>query len=134
MGEAQERARTLLEKAKGDAYLLSVATKDAKIADWIAAFHAEQAIEKALKAVLAQRNVDYPRTHNLRVLAGLVRRTGVQLPPDVDRLREFTPYGTVTRYESVPDFEVEDTFDLSWSLECVERTLAWAEAALGQKR
>lgn len=102
MSEDSERARTLLEKAKGDAYLLSMASKDGRVAEWILGFHAEQAIEKSLKAVLAVRGFDYPRTHNLRILAGLVHSAGIKLPPDVDRLAEFTPYGAVTRYESTP--------------------------------
>lgn len=133
MSEASERALTLLEKARGDAYLLSTASKDGRVADWILGFHAEQAIEKSLKAVLALREIDYPRTHNLRVLAGLVRSIGITLPPDVDRLGEFTPYGAVTRYESVADFEVAEEYDREWSLECVERTVAWAELILRQQ-
>ena len=37
------------------------------------AFHAQQAAEKALKAVLIERAVRFPRTHDLEALTELVR-------------------------------------------------------------
>ncbi len=38
----------------------------------IACFHAEQAAEKALKALLVAGGIDPPRTHDLELLAGLL--------------------------------------------------------------
>lgn len=35
-------------------------------------FDAQQAAEKALKAVLIGRSIDFPRTHNIRVLLSIV--------------------------------------------------------------
>lgn len=60
-------------------------------------FHAQQCIEKYVKAVLVLRLIDFPKTHDLNALIGL-------LPEDVrpaltaeDR-RRFTEYATVMRY------------------------------------
>ncbi|HJW86976.1 MAG TPA: HEPN domain-containing protein [Candidatus Brocadiaceae bacterium] len=35
-------------------------------------FHAQQAVEKVVKAVLLAQGVDFPKTHNLRVLFDLL--------------------------------------------------------------
>ncbi|MEK7765894.1 MAG: HEPN domain-containing protein, partial [bacterium] len=35
-------------------------------------FHAQQCAEKYLKALLTHRSVDFPRTHHLEILAGLL--------------------------------------------------------------
>jgi HEPN domain-containing protein len=35
-------------------------------------FHAQQAVEKSLKAVLVHRGIGFPRTHNLGVLMDLL--------------------------------------------------------------
>lgn len=64
-------------------------------------FHARQAAEKLLKAALAVRGLDYPRTHNLGALVELLSKASVTLPEglaDIDRL---TPFGTVFRYDEV---------------------------------
>lgn len=47
-------------------------------------FHAQQAVEKSLKAVLISRGIDFPRTHNLRMLIDV-------LPETVLGIRFWTP-------------------------------------------
>jgi HEPN domain-containing protein len=46
-------------------------------------FEAQQAAEKALKAVCVFYKVEFPKTHSLITLAGLLEQAGVQLPPEV---------------------------------------------------
>jgi HEPN domain-containing protein len=46
------------------------------IAPEILAFHAQQAVEKALKALLVQRQVEFPPTHSIGVLVALCRDAG----------------------------------------------------------
>ena len=41
-----------------------------------AGFHLQQSVEKSLKAWLALRGIDYPRTHDLSVLLGLLEDQG----------------------------------------------------------
>lgn len=74
---------------------------DRDIEDDLLGFHAQQAAEKMLKALLAARGVDYPKTHNLRVLIELLSGEGIRLPEklaDIDRLTQF---GTTFRYDSI---------------------------------
>lgn len=46
--------------------------RDERTSPFAAAFHAEQAVEKALKALLLWHGVDYPPRHDLGLLVGLL--------------------------------------------------------------
>jgi HEPN domain-containing protein len=66
-------------------------------------FHAQQACEKALKAVLAFADVEIPRTHNLEELQLACTRTSVgPLPEELATLNlsELTPYAVEARYDA----------------------------------
>ncbi len=41
-------------------------------------YHAQQAVEKTLKAVLAEREIEIPRTHNILDLHAAVRKLGYE--------------------------------------------------------
>lgn len=61
-------------------------------------FHAQQAAEKYLKALLVKHRVTFPRTHDLGALLTLALSIAPQLKSlkeDCDRL---TPYGIAVRY------------------------------------
>lgn len=68
-------------------------------ADEIFGFHAQQAIEKLLKAWLAARAVTFPLTHDLSRLLDLLEENGA----DVSRfwsLVEYTVFAVQARYEA----------------------------------
>ena len=67
-----DRPEVLLRKARQDELVLERLLDDQEVDDDTLGFHAQQAVEKLLKAVLASRGVEYPRTHNLRVLVELL--------------------------------------------------------------
>jgi len=60
-------------------------------------FHAQQCVEKYLKALLVYRGIDFPRTHDIEEILSFVppRARPVLTPEDQRRL---TRYATVTRY------------------------------------
>ena len=60
-------------------------------------FHAQQCIEKYLKALLAWRGKDFPRTHHL---TALIAQLDASDRPDLTSEEQFafTEYATVTRY------------------------------------
>jgi HEPN domain-containing protein len=63
-------------------------------------FHAQQCIEKYLKALLILSAIPFPKTHDLRVLMRLVPRKS---RPSLDRKERarLTKYAAVTRYPNV---------------------------------
>ena len=93
MNPSHEAAMSLLEKARGDQRAYHVLIADEKMPAWLVGFHAQQAVEKALKSVLAAASIECPRTHNLSMLVGLVRKHDLTLPPDAEELWRLTPFG-----------------------------------------
>ncbi len=98
--------------------LLALAEKDGKAA-WIlarapnpemdaAGFHLEQMVEKSLKAWMALKNIDYPKTHDLSLLLRLLEDAGEDIEPFWPLLR-LNPFAVQFRYEvaseDFPDFE-----------------------------
>ena len=68
-------------------------------ADEIFGFHAQQAVEKSLKAWLAIRSIDFPLTHDLSRLLGLLEEASI----DVSLfwpLVQYTVFAVQARYEA----------------------------------
>ena len=75
-------------------------------------FHAQQAAEKALKAVLVSLGSDFPYTHDLRILTEIISRQ-IAISPSVARCAGLlTPYAVPFRYpgayEPVQDEERQE--------------------------
>lgn len=73
-------------------------TDDERIAPQIAAFHAQQAAEKALKALLVQEQIDFPRTHSIGVLLALLEQAGIDGVQDLIDATGLTLYAVSARY------------------------------------
>jgi HEPN domain-containing protein len=69
-----------------------------------AGFHAQQAVEKALKALLCLRDIDFPRTHDLESLINRLAGSGSIPPYAASHLRPLTPYAVdfATTMKSCP--------------------------------
>jgi HEPN domain-containing protein len=98
--------------------LLSLAQKDHKAAVILAhaqepqmeaaGFHLQQTVEKALKAWLSLMDVDFPRTHDLSLLLGLLEDAGQTIDLYWELLA-LNPFAVQFRYElpgeGFPEFE-----------------------------
>jgi HEPN domain-containing protein len=69
--------------------------RDEGTAPFASAFHAEQAVEKAVKALLVWHAVDFPTRHDLGLLAGLVPEGATMTELNVGGL---TVYAVEQRY------------------------------------
>lgn len=98
------QTRVLLKKSAEDEESLHLSA----LSDSIAAFHAQQAIEKLLKALLAELGLDYPKTHDLNRLRVQLEACGETLPMLPLDISEFTPFATVWRYDDPPEEVVLD--------------------------
>jgi HEPN domain-containing protein len=67
-------------------------------------FHAQQAVEKSLKAVLYAQEIVFERTHDLVKLAQLLADHDVTLPVSSDQLRLLNPFAVTFRYD---DLEID---------------------------
>ncbi len=99
MKSPRDLALALLEKAAHDlvAARATIATGDAM--DTVC-FHAQQAVEKDLKALLALKDVEYPWRHDLGELLTLVRTHYPDLNFQTEDLLELSPYAVEARYDT----------------------------------
>lgn len=125
MNSPTDYADALLGKARDDGYVVRHMSADSSAPDWIIGFHAQQAVEKAIKSVLTRHEVEFPRTHNLSMLIELLRQHGIAVPPDADDLARLTPFGVALRYDDSAG-EDEPALERAWALAVVFRTLDWA--------
>jgi HEPN domain-containing protein len=73
-------------------------TDDERIAPEIVAFHAQQAAEKVLKALLVQRQIDFPHTHSIGALLALCEEAGFAGAQELTDASSLTRYAVATRY------------------------------------
>ncbi len=99
MTPQREEAERFIRLAKRDQAAFAALLNSADVDPAVACFHAQQAAEKALKAVMCLRGLEFRRTHDLEALAGLLREVDVAPPVDELDLRCLTPYAVEFRYD-----------------------------------
>jgi len=97
-----------LRKAEGDLraaeHLLTIEQEDY----FTAAFHAQQAAEKFLKAYLTRYQIPFPKTHDIQRLLELAAEADPSLPTELASAAMLTPFGVEFRYpgEEIADREM----------------------------
>ena len=99
-----------------------------------AAFHAHQAAEKALKAVIiAVRRELPPRIHNLLELARIL---GIEDEQLIETLRRLNPHYRVARYPDAANGVPMEVYSRSIASELVslaERVVTWAKNMISKR-
>jgi len=82
-------------------------------------FHAQQCVEKLIKALLTSLEIDFTKTHDLGILVALIPD---RMRPSltVAELRTLTAYATITRYPG--DYEPITLEDARQAVELARRT------------
>jgi HEPN domain-containing protein len=92
-------------------------------------YQAQQAAEKALKAVYLSRQASFSYIHNIDTLLLGLEAIGFEIPESVDVAGELTRYAVETRYPGA--FEPLTQEDLARAIALAESVLAWARAQVG---
>ncbi|HJH28276.1 MAG TPA: HEPN domain-containing protein [Methanosarcinaceae archaeon] len=127
--EPLKRAELLLAKARDDETLIEEIILNYKIRDEIIGFHAQQASEKLLKALLMSKNISYRRTHDLRELIDLISDYYIEFPETLMEIRTLSPFAVEFRYDYIP-MEEEEDFNRQNALEMVQQLRIWIENIL----
>lgn len=118
-----------MEKARRD---LRVAEREMKaktpMTD-IACFHAQQSVEKTLKALLTGKGRVPPRTHGLEDLALLLAEDLPEATTWVDQVAELTPYAVSARN---PEFADPSRDEGRAAVALARRVYRWARKVLDQ--
>ncbi|HEY9593093.1 MAG TPA: HEPN domain-containing protein [Spirochaetia bacterium] len=79
-------------------------------------FQAQQATEKALKALCVLLNIQFPRTHDIGYLIDQIRETGMEIPEDINSARILTTYAVTSRYPSENPPATKDEYEQAQKL------------------
>lgn len=104
---------------------------DAEIAPRVACGLAQQAAEKAIKALLVAADVDPPKSHNLLRLARMLAEEQARLLLEVD-LEELTRWAIEGRYPE--DLDEATTNDATRAVEVARQVTALAHGALEKEK
>ncbi len=91
-------------------------------------FDAQQAAEKALKALCIERGIEFPYVHDLARLITLLQDEGQPMPDEVTEAGRLTRYAVFTRYPGLDDPVTEEDHNRAVSI--AERVVEWVEDRL----
>lgn len=128
--EVKEFASLFLRKAKIDLGAIRKMYDSGEDYDPVLGFHAQQAIEKAIKAVVALTGHGYPFSHNIAMLIDVLREAGVKDIPAIDKPGTITVYAVEYRYDSYDEESPEiNRGELQIQ---VKKVLDWAERIVNE--
>ncbi|MBI2455509.1 MAG: HEPN domain-containing protein [candidate division NC10 bacterium] len=116
------RAKSNLLRAREDIRLPEVAKEDL-------CCDAQQAAEKAIKAVLIHRGIHFPYIHDLAALLDLVEERGTAIPPHVKEAARLTRFAVETRYPSLDEPVTHEEYERALAI--AEAVFRWAEKEIG---
>ena len=87
-------------------------------------FHAQQAVEKSLKAVFVHQGMVFPYTHDLAQLITRAKASGISWPEALDTAAELTEYAVGSRYPGVYERVTDE--DYREAIEVAQCVFNWA--------
>lgn len=118
--------RDWLSHARSDLALARISPPEDVMLEGLC-FHAQQAAEKALKALLVSYNRDYPRTHNIGTLLDFLPET-LTIPTEVEQAAGLTDYAVMTRYPG--DVEPVSMEEYEQAVHIASTVLEWVQQLL----
>jgi HEPN domain-containing protein len=118
-------AEVLLRKAKVDLDVLRILADRSELPDDALGFHAQQSVEKALKAVLTAVGTRAGNLHAPARLITLLEEARIEIPDWLRETEGLADYGVMGRYV---ELDPEEQLDRRATVALVDRTLQWAAA------
>ena len=88
-------------------------------------FDAQQAAEKAIKALLIKTGVEFPYIHDIAQLLTLLEKAGQEIPRGVREAEELTRFAILTRYPGLAPSVKREEYQQAIVL--AEKVVRWAE-------
>jgi HEPN domain-containing protein len=124
--EEAEEARRLMTAARSDLRAAKLlATDDEQSADVIG-FHAQQAVEKAIKAVLVGSDLPIHYTHDLGFLLEVLGEHAIAAPDSVASADWLTPWAVAARYGAS-----DAALDREAAVLVADEAVRWAATTVG---
>jgi HEPN domain-containing protein len=120
--EELEEAGRFLKSARSDLRALQALVADPAQENDVIGFHAQQAVEKSLKAVIVTLSVEVPYTHDLSFLLDVLVECAVSVPESVAESDWLTPWAVAMRYGAA----TAASLDRAAALDVARAAVAWA--------
>jgi HEPN domain-containing protein len=91
-------------------------------------YDAQQAAEKALKALCIFHGIVFQRTHDIAYLLELLERGNVEIPAEVEKSKILTAYAVETRYPG--DYTPVSEDDFKKAVKAAEIVFKWVEQSI----
>lgn len=124
--EVRDLAARFARKARSDEIALDKLADDLDVPDDLIGFHAQQALEKLLKAALAYTGVAPPRIHDLGELIARLGDVGLTPPTSVGEARALVPWAVEFRSDDILDEQLDRTAACA----TVRQVRAWVDGLL----
>jgi HEPN domain-containing protein len=118
------RARSSLAKARSASEIPEVYLEDL-------CFDAQQAAEKAIKAVLIHLGVRFPYVHDLGQLLTLVEQAGQDVSDAIKQAASLSDYAVETRYPGLSEPVTWPEYEEAVAI--AEKIIRWAQDVIGQQ-
>lgn len=92
-------------------------------------FNAQQAAEKAIKALLIKRDVNFPYVHDIADLLTSLENAGEEIPEAIMRAEELTRYAVFTRYPIAPSIKASEYKE---AMKIAGNVVQWVEKLLAR--
>lgn len=123
--EESAEADRLLSAARSDLRAAKALAVDPEQANSVVGFHAQQAVEKAIKAVLVTFGLEIPYTHDIGFLLDLAGNHAEAMPDIVAHSDWLTPWAVAARYGTI-----DAALDRPASITAAETAIDWAAEML----
>ena len=120
-------AEDWLARAEGDLALAKVPLPEGAFHEDLC-FHAQQAAEKALKAVYQHQGKRFRYTHDLEELISGLRDQGIDVPPEVEAAAPLTSFASEARYPGLSEPVTEQEYQEA--VRQAETVLRWARESI----
>jgi HEPN domain-containing protein len=116
-----DRARSNLERARMDKFSRYILYEDM-------CFDCQQSVEKALKALMVSKNIQFEWTHQIGVLIKTLEDNQIEVPDNIKKSASLSVYAVRTRYPGDEDPVAKDEFQEAFNL--ADSVFDWVEKKL----
>lgn len=124
--EQIEVAEGLARLAQIDPETAEKLAPDPEMDDRPVGFHAQQAVEKAVKVALTLEGVDFPKTHDLEYLIALAGKHSITMEPELESASWLTPWAAEFRYDDAPI----ETLDRKRAIAVADAAVSWCRGLI----
>jgi HEPN domain-containing protein len=127
--EQIEVAGSLARLAAIDLATAEKLAPDPEMNDRPVGFHAQQAVEKAIKVALMIEGVDFPKTHDLEYLIVLAEKRSISMEPELESASWLTPWAAEFRYDDAPI----ETLDRKRAIAIANAAVSWCQELIANR-